>query len=84
MSKPQKTVYFHEKHEITCSTDDSTSRVPLLKNHKTFHKPHFQKSTFQNTGQRLNELENGPSSYRLKKQFYDSNRGGFGVLRDLV
>ena len=37
-----------------------------------------------NTGQRINELENGPSSNRLKKQFFDSNRGGFGVLRNLV
>ena len=37
-----------------------------------------------NTGQRLNELENGPSSFRLKKQFFDSNRGGFGVLRDFA
>ena len=36
------------------------------------------------TGQRINELENGPSSYRLKKQFFGSNRVGFDVVRDLV
>ena len=36
------------------------------------------------TGQRINELENGPSSYRLKKQFFGSNRLGFDIVKDLV
>ena len=36
------------------------------------------------TGQRINELENGPSSYQLKKQFFGSNRVGFDVVKDLV
>ena len=35
------------------------------------------------TGQRINELENGPSSYRLKKQLFSSNRVGFDVVKDL-
>ena len=37
-----------------------------------------------NTGQRINELENSPSSYRLKMQFFGSNRVGFDILGDLV
>ena len=36
------------------------------------------------TGQRKNELENDPSSYRLKKQFFGSNRVGFDIVKDLV
>ena len=36
------------------------------------------------TGQRINELENGPSSYQLKMQFFGLNRVGFDVVKDLV
>ena len=36
------------------------------------------------TGQRINELEIGPTSYRQKKQFYGSNLVGFDVVKDLV
>ena len=32
------------------------------------------------TGQRINELENGPSSYQLKKQFFVSNCMGFDIV----
>ena len=32
------------------------------------------------TGQRINELENGPSSYRLKVEYFGSNRVGFDVV----
>ena len=39
--------------------------------------------SFEITGQRINELENGPSSYRLKT-FFGSNRVDFDVVRDLV
>ena len=36
------------------------------------------------TGQSINELENGPSSYQLKKHFFGSNRVGFDVVKELV
>ena len=36
------------------------------------------------TGQRINELENGPSSYRLKMEYFGSNRVGFDVVSDFA
>ena len=36
------------------------------------------------TGHSIDELEIGPSSYRLKKQFFGSNRVGFDVVWDLA
>ena len=44
----------------------------------------MQKRFHQHTGQRINELENGPSSYRLKLEYFGSNRVGFDVVWDFA
>ena len=36
------------------------------------------------TGERINELEDGPSSYRLKMKQFGSNRVGFDVVGNFV